>query len=140
MQRVQVCEELDAPVQRAWALVQDFGDISAWARGRVVRVEGTGVGMARHIDGLAGRVVERCETYNDTKHVFSYRLLESPWPVSNYVGSVRLTANGPNKCVIEWAATFETDAPDPEAVRKGVESSFRDGFIPRIRQNLALQV
>jgi hypothetical protein len=139
METVNVREELNAPVEKAWVLIRDFGDISAWAKGRIVRLEGTGVGMVRHIDGASGRVVERCEAHSDAEHSFSYRLLQSPWPVSDYQGCVRLTDNGPNSCVIVWSATFEAHGQDPQGLRKGVESTLRDSFIARIRQNLGAQ-
>jgi hypothetical protein len=86
MERVHVREHLDAPIDAVWKLIRDFGDISAWAAGRVVRVDGAGVGMLRHVDRPAGRVVERLETHDDDTHTFSYRLLESPLPTTNFVG------------------------------------------------------
>jgi len=59
MQRAYVREELDASIEAAWDCLRDFADISAWARGRVVTTEGTGVGMIRHVDTSNGRAVER---------------------------------------------------------------------------------
>jgi hypothetical protein len=134
MERVHVQEELDAPVGAVWRLIRDFGDISAWAAGyRLVRVDGAGVGMIRHIDGTAGRFVERLETHDDGAHTFSYRLLESPLPATNFVGSVRLTPSGPARCLIEWAAEFDASAP---TLRDRIENGYRNVFIGTIRRTL----
>lgn len=135
MERVHVYEELDAPIDTVWKLIRDFGDISAWAAGRIVRVDGAGVAMVRHIDGPAGRFVERCETHDEAAHTFSYRLLESPLPATNFVASVRLTAVAPERCAIEWAAEFE--AASAPTLRGRIENGYRNVFISNIRRTLS---
>jgi hypothetical protein len=133
LERVHVQEELDASIDAVWRLIRDFGDISAWAAGRLVCVEGEGVGMVRHIDGPAGRFVERLETHDDSAHAFSYRLLESPLPATSFVGRVRLTSGGPARCIIEWAADFDTSTPE---LRDRIENGYRNVFIGNIRRTL----
>jgi hypothetical protein len=133
MERVHVQEELDAPIDAVWRLIRDFGDISAYAAGRLVRVDGAGVGMIRHADGPAGRFVEQLETHDDGAHSFSYRLLESPLPATNFVASVRLTPRGPARCIIEWAAEFDSSAP---TLRDRIENGYRNVFIGNIRRTL----
>jgi hypothetical protein len=135
MQRAYVREELDASIEAAWDCLRDFADISAWAQGRVVTTEGTGVGMIRHVDTANGRAVERCEAHDDQAYTFSYRLLESPWPFRNYVATVRLTSAGPHRCVIEWSSTFDTDVPEG-SMRTQVEQAYRDRFIAKLRDTL----
>ena len=136
MERVYVREQLDAPIEVVWGLIRDFGDITAWASAaRVVRTEGTGVGMIRHIDGPAGRFVERCEAHDDAAHAFAYRLLESPLPANNFVANVRLTAVAPECCIIEWGAEFE--APAAPDLHDRIEEVYRDGFIGTVRKTLS---
>jgi hypothetical protein len=137
MERAHVCEEVDATIDTVWKVIRDFADVSAWASGRVVHVEGAGVGMVRHIEGPGGRFVERCESHDDAAHIFSYRLLESPVPVTNYVGTVRLTAVGARRCAIDWSAQFEPKDPaSATALRTAIENVFRGGFIVRLRDRL----
>ena len=136
MERAYVREELEASVDAVWKLLRDFADVSAWARGRVVRVEGGGVGMVRHIDGPAGRFVERCEAHDDAARTFSYRLLESPVPATNFVATVRLTPSGPKSCVIEWMAEFETDSASAADLRTAIENVYRGSFISKLRDTL----
>ena len=77
-QKVYVQEEIEADVINVWQLIRDFSEISAWGPGEVVKTEGLGVGMIRHIDFNSEMLVERCEAHNDDQMSFSYRLLESP--------------------------------------------------------------
>lgn len=128
-------EEINGRAETIWQLIRDFGDISACARGRVVRTEGTGIGTVRQIDGAAGAVVERCEAHDEAAMTFTSRLLASPWPLTNVV-TVKLTATAPGKTTIEWSSSFETDAKDVEGIRAEIENAFRNSFIVRLRESV----
>jgi hypothetical protein len=130
---IYVREDIDGRAETVWQLIRDFGDISAWARGKVVRIEGMGIGMVRYVEGAAGCVVERCEAHDEAAMTFTYRLLESPWPFTNVV-TVKLTASAPGKTTVEWSSRFETDADHVEDIRAEIESAFRNRFISRLRE------
>ncbi len=135
-QEVHVREKIDRPVERVWQSMRDFGDISAWARGRVIRTEGTGVGMLRYVDSADGPVVERCEAHDEAAMAFAYRLTESPWPMTDYVATVKLKESDPGKTAIEWSSTFEIEGDGGEGIRSGIERLYRDGFIARLRKSV----
>ncbi|MEJ6024293.1 SRPBCC family protein [Ramlibacter sp. PS4R-6] len=130
-------EEIAAPIAEVWALLRNFGDIEIWAKARVVRVDGTGVGAIRHVEGSAGPVVERCEAHDEAAHSFSYSLVESPWPLANYVATVRLASLGANRCAIEWSANFDPTPGAPPDIRELVEKTFRGNFIANLRKGVA---
>ncbi len=135
--KVQVQEELPSNVNNVWQLLRDFGNIKAWATGNVVKIEGSGVGMIRHIEFDLDKVVERCEAHDDNDMTFTYRLLESPWPMSNYVATVILTSAGPEETLIEWSSSYQAEPEQAEAVRNLIESTYRIGFIARLRKTLS---
>jgi len=138
MEHACVKEEIDAPIAAVWSLMRDFGDIGAWAPGaRVVQIDGTGVGAIRHVEGSAGHVIERCEAHDEAGHSFSYSLVESPWPLANYVATVRLTPLDPGRCAIEWSANFDPTPAAPPDVRDQVEMMYRDRFISNLKKSLA---
>ena len=139
-EEVYVKEEIDGPVDTVWPLIRDFGDISAWARGKVIRTEGTGIGMIRHVDSADGRVIERCEAHDEAVMTFTYRLLESPWPMTDYVATVKLTDSEPGKTEIEWSSAFETDRDEGERIRSGVERLYRDAFIAQLRESVERKI
>jgi hypothetical protein len=137
-QKVYVQEEIEADANSIWQLIRDFSEISAWGPGEVVKTEGLGVGMIRHINFNSEMLVERCEAHNDDQMSFSYRLLESPWPIADYVAIVVLTPEGPNKTLIEWSSVYQSTSESTEATeatRKFIENTYRKGFIARLRKN-----
>src|SRR4029453_12978761 len=109
MATVAIRDELVAPIERVWACFADFGDLSAWAPGRSrVPVEGHGVGAVRTVAGEGGPTVrERLEAYDPADHAFSYAMLESPFPFTDYVATVRLRDLGGGRTSFEWSRTFE---------------------------------
>jgi hypothetical protein len=137
-QQVHVQEEIEADATTVWQLIRDFSEISAWGPGEVVKTEGAGVGMIRHIDFNSEMLVERCEAHNDGQMSFSYRLLESPWPISDYVAKVILTAESLNKTRIEWSSVYQSTLESTEATeatRNFIENTYRKSFIARLRKN-----
>ena len=138
--KVQVKEELPADVNIVWQHLRDFGDIKSWATGKIVKKEGSGVGMIRHIAFDLDKVVERCETHDESNMTFTYRLLESPWPMSDYVATVILTSSGPGKTLIEWSSNYQADQDKAEAVRNLIESTYSMGFIARLRKTVLKQL
>jgi carbon monoxide dehydrogenase subunit G len=138
-QQVNVEEEIATDAANVWQLIRNFGDISAWASGIVVNTQGSDVGMIRQLDFNSDKIVERCEAHDDALMSFTYRLLESPWPMSDYVATVTLTRAGPDKTLIEWSSTFQAVPEQAEAARNLVENTYRKGFIARLRKTVARQ-
>src|SRR4029453_14560828 len=113
MATVAIRDELVAPIERVWACFADFGDLSAGAPGRsrvAARgpVEGRGGGPGGTAAGEGGPTVrERLEAYDPADHTFSYAMLESPFPFTDYVATVRLRDLGGGRTSIDWSSTFE---------------------------------
>ncbi len=138
METVHVREELDAPLEKVWPAIREFGDIRAWApEAKVLGIEGEGVGSIRRIDTPGGVFVERLESRDDASHRFSYAILESPGPFRDYVAVVQLSALGDERCSIEWSCEYEIDPEVADGIRKVVEGTYRDGFIAALRKTLA---
>jgi len=138
MATVVIRDELVAPIERVWAAFADFGDLSAWAPGRSrVPVEGRGVGAVRTVEGDGGPPVrERLEAYDPTGHTFTYAMLESPFPFTDYVATVRLHDLGGDRTSIEWSSRFEPRGLPTEQVEQMIEGIYRM-FIARLKETLA---
>jgi uncharacterized protein YndB with AHSA1/START domain len=132
-----VRDELAAPIERVWACFADFGDLSAWAPGRTrVPVEGRGVGAVRTVEGDgAPRVRERLEAYDPAAHTFSYAMLESPFPFTDYVATVRLRDLGGGRTAIDWTSTLEPRGVSGAEAAQIVEGIYRV-FIARLKETL----
>ena len=98
---VSVREELEAPADRVWACLRDFGDLSAWApKSKLLSMEGEGVGAVRRVDTSGSLFVERCIAHDDERRRFGYTVLRSPLPFRNYVAHVAVTELAPGRSAI----------------------------------------
>ncbi len=136
MTKVKVSDDFDASIDQVWALIKDFGNLSAWApNAKITYLEGEGIGAIRHVDTAIGHFKERCEAHDDANYSFSYALLESSVPLKDYVATVKLKETGPRSCAIEWASVFEpVDVSEGEMIRI-VEQTYA-GFISAIKNAL----
>ena len=100
-------------------------------------VKGEGAGAVRRIDTGGGIFVERCEAYDAEERRFSYKILESPVPFRDYVATVQLTELDGGRCAIEWSCEFGVEPEAAEAMRAGVENTYRKGFIAALAKSLA---
>ena len=133
-----VRDELTAPIERVWGCLADFGDVSAWAPGPVrVTVEGDGVGAVRTVDGNdAPAIRERLVAYDPVGHMFSYEMLDSPFPFTDYVATVRIASVGASRTAIEWSSSFEPRGVSAEEAAQTIESIYKV-FIERLKDSLA---
>jgi len=137
MAKVAIRDEIDAPIERVWACFADFGDLSAWAPGRSrVPVEGRGVGSVRTIEGDGPTVRERLEAYDPRGYTFSYAMLESPFPFTDYLATVLLADLGGGRTSIDWSSTFEPRGIPADQVGQMIEGLYRM-FIGRLKETLA---
>ncbi|MDR2265365.1 MAG: SRPBCC family protein [Enterobacter asburiae] len=103
-----------AGVDRVWKTLRQFGRISEWHPAiHSSEIE------ENHPDGLPGckrRLVladgavlrEQLLMVDEGRQTFSYRFIESPLPVNNYVATISLIPlSGRNETVIVWHASFE---------------------------------
>jgi hypothetical protein len=136
MEQVYVKEGLPASAEAVWQLIRDFHDISAWASsGRILETNGDGVGAVRHVQTPLGLAVERCEMHDEQGREFSYALLESPWPLKNYVATVKVSPASESQCDIEWSSQY--DAPPGMSLKEEVEKMYRHSFINTLRKTLS---
>lgn len=132
-----VTENLPASAETVWSLIQDFGDMAAWApEAKLVSIEGFGQGAVRVVDTRVGTFRERCEAHDPSERSFAYRLLESPMPYDDYVAIVTLTPIDDDHCQIEWKGTFELREGNESKAAQVVEGVYRDGFIAALRNTI----
>lgn len=110
---------LNADASRVWQMLRQFGRISEWHPSIISSEIEDG-----QPDGLPGcyrRLVlengeilrEQLLMADEDRQSFSYRFIESPLPVDNYVATVSLVPlTGRNETVIIWQASFEVRSAD----------------------------
>ena len=139
-QKVEVSTEVNAPADKAWAVVSNFQDLS-WLPG-VAKVEGTGneVGAERTITLANGEVIkEKLDKFQPDKMMLMYRMdgdNVKALPVTNYSSRLTVKDAGGGKSTITWWGAFYRGYPnnDPppelndEAAIKAVSGLYKTGL------------
>ena len=121
MTKVKVSDDFDASIDQVWALIKDFGNLSAWAPdAKITKLEGEGIGAIRHLDTAIGRFKERCEAHDDGNYSFSYALLESSMPDLQFLGFIPFKGDI-IEADLEGRPPFEKDREGLEAVKAMIE-------------------
>ncbi len=136
MARVYVSSVINASADRVWDRVRDFNALPKWhPRIRDSRIEealpSDKVGCVRNFHLQNGdNLREQLLGLSDYDMFYTYAILESPMPLSDYVATLRLTpVTEGERCFIEWSAEFSC-APDTESdLVSGIGNDvFQGGF------------
>jgi len=113
-QQLQVSKSvtIEAPIATVWAKVKDFNALNGWlpavAKDEIVEGNNNEVGAVRLLTlGDGGTIKEKLLAYDEAAHSFQYSILEGVLPVSDYVSTLALTADGETKTTVTWSSTFQ---------------------------------
>jgi hypothetical protein len=137
MAHVVVREEIDAPRDRLWGLVADFGNVGWIPGGESARTEGAGPGMVR-ILGMGGAEIREClESRDDAARTIVYTIAQGlPLPLTDYRATMTVRSAGDRRSELEWSCTF-TPAGVPEGEAKAQVEDLYHMMIGWIRDYLA---
>jgi carbon monoxide dehydrogenase subunit G len=108
MASVKVSDRIDAPADKVWDLIGDFGGISRYSTGfKSVTCEGRGVGAVRTITlPNEAQIQERCELLDPVRRTLDYSIVAGSLPLTGYLARIQLFEDGAGTR-IEWSSTFE---------------------------------
>ena len=125
--------ELAVPPAKAWQAIQDFGAWQTWhpvlATDEIIKGKNNDKGTVRVLttkDG--GKITEELTAYSAAAMTYSYRIVESPLPVTDYVSTLKVSKSKSGSTVT-WSSTFKAKSgtPDDEA-RKVMTGVYRAGL------------
>ena len=136
MPRVYVSAVIEAPAARVWTVVRDFDALPRWV---------PAVAESRIEDGLPAdrvgcvraftlrnreRFREQLLALSDYEYSVTYSILESPFPLTDYVATLRLfPVTDTDATFAEWQAEFECAAERAGALQRAIgEGVFRAGL------------
>jgi uncharacterized protein YndB with AHSA1/START domain len=120
---------LAAPALSVWQLLEDFGSIQRWwpVDGRIriakVDIEGTGVGMIRHIHnhGATHAISERLDLLDPQSRTLVLSIIGTRPPgITGYIAEAHVVDVAENQCRMDYRALITTSGVDDEKVRAGV--------------------
>jgi len=129
MARVYASDIINLPVDKVWAYARDYNGHHQWhPRIKDSVIEGGGpsdqVGCVRafHVDD-GGFLRERLLAHSDLDRRFTYNIIVSPMPVTNYVATFHcLPVTAGDRTFVEWSAEFDVPAADEAHIKDVVQN------------------
>ncbi len=92
--------------------------------------EGEGEGAVRRLSITGGgTIIERLESVNDDERRYSYSIVDSPLPVSNYKATISVREQGDGSAtVVEWSSEFSPSGASESDAAKVVQGIYDAGF------------
>ncbi len=136
MINVSVTADFDAPSDRLWQLVADFGDVS-WMPGMdAVRVEGNGPGMTRFLPAGEQEIHEHLESIDQDRRSLVYTIPRNiPFAVTGYRATMQVEDAAPGSR-LTWSCECSPDGISDEEARATLEGLYTM-MIGWIRDHLA---
>ncbi|MDT4288517.1 SRPBCC family protein [Methylomonas sp. MO1] len=123
LKTVTISKTMSIPTETVWSAIAGIGGLERWFP--VIsdcRVIGNGVGATRILTLVAGgEMTDRIELIDDGNRRFQYNRIESPFPVSHYLGTVTVGEAVDGGSMLEWVVDIEA-----EAISDGVAGLERD--------------
>lgn len=103
---------LDVPPSTAWALLGDFNGLNRW-HPVVTNSELTNSGQRRILTlGDGAQIKETQINHNDSAMEYTYKITESPLPVSDYVSTIKVERNAKGTSNVTWSSSFNAAGVD----------------------------
>ena len=121
--------EVGASVDEVWKLVSDFGGMIEALMGVPAELEGEGIGQTRTLPTGGEPMVERLEALDEDAKMLQYSIVSGPFPVTDYLSTMKLSAVGDDRTKIEWSSTFEpAEGTSQDEAEKMVAGVYKGGI------------
>lgn len=110
MTQLSVTKTINVPAAKVWEKVSSFRAIEDFSPIEKSVTEGEGVGATRQCympDGA--EISERLELVDDATMTLQYKITEGPFPITDYLSTVKVKAVGDNTCEVTWGSEFNVD-------------------------------
>ncbi|MEO6094159.1 MAG: SRPBCC family protein [Fibrobacteria bacterium] len=113
----EVCE-INAPAETVWKKVNNFGDLGAWHPAvkttEIISGENNKVGAIRLLTLQDGATLkETLLSYDEKKTEYSYNIIESPLPISEYTSTVSVGKDKKGMSKVTWSGHFKRKDVSP---------------------------
>lgn len=133
--------DIQAPVDKVWAAVKDFDSLNKWhpgfAKDEIVQGTNNTPGAVRSLTIKDGPTfTEKLLTFDEARHSYSYRIIESPLPLRDYVSHLSVKPGAKGGSRVTWSGTFKRkstadtppDAENDDAAVKLITGVYEGGL------------
>lgn len=121
--------DIPVPATEVWQLIGGFDSLPDWLP-YIPRSELSEGGRVRHLanpDG--GVIVERLMAFSEKDRSYSYHILESPFPQTDYLSTLRVVEiDGGKGARVEWSGTFTPAGVTDVEVSALFQQIYEDGL------------
>jgi uncharacterized protein YndB with AHSA1/START domain len=118
-----------APPEEVWQMISEFCAIAEWhpVVGECAESEEDGVAMRTLTTVDGGVLIERRVQYSDEGMSYTYEIVESPLPVTDYVSTLAVMA-GANGSLITWSGEFAANGAEDEQAIEVISGIYQSGL------------
>ena len=111
--------EVDAAPAEVWALIGPFCSIEKW-HPAIASCTEEGNPPTRTLHAKDGKTVfvEPEVARSDEEHYYSYAFLSSPFPVTDYMATIRVVPKGAGRSIVIWNGSYVPNAGKAEEANK----------------------
>jgi mxaD protein len=130
---------INAPAEKAWEKISNFGDLGAWhpavAKTEITAGKNNHKGAKRLLTLQDGGTIKETLTAYDASHkTMSYVITESVLPVTAYHSTLHVYTNGADKSVVVWESDFLPKAPNDEKAASDTINSIYDAGLSNLKK------
>lgn len=121
--------DVSAPPAKVWQTIGDFCGIGSWHPAVQTCAPSTKEGKPVRTLSLkgGGTIVEQQLARDDKKMDYTYTILQSPLPVSDYKSTIMVMPNGSGSKV-QWQGTFKAKGADDAKARDVINGIYDAGL------------
>jgi hypothetical protein len=128
MATAQASIQIPATPDEVWQRIGGFDSLPDWLPYIPHSALSDG-GRVRTLANPAGdAIVERLLAFDHTARSYSYTILQSPFPVTGYVSTLQVRADGAAGSVVEWSGRFVPGGISDEEASQLFGGIYRDGL------------
>lgn len=127
---VAVTRQLRATAEDVWAAIEAVGRLDVWfpsISGCVVAGSGVGARRRLTLDGGLGEMIDIVRSIDREGRRLTYERVESPFPVTSYLGSVEVFTSFDGRAVVAWTVDLECEPDVAEGVAGLLHGAIGDG-------------
>jgi hypothetical protein len=129
MTKVSMTTHIPISAEKVWDIIGHINALPDWHPG-VDSSELEEGGKVRRLTLVGGgTIVERLERVDDSGHVYRYSIVESPFPVSNYVAELHVKPDDDDTgCTVEWSSKFDPKGASTKDAMELIQGMYQAGF------------
>jgi hypothetical protein len=106
MAKASATVRIPVSADKIWQLAGGFLSLPDWLPLIAKSVPDEG-GRIRHLTTQDGaQISERLETYDNQARTYSYSITQGPFPVTGYLATLKVNADGDDASVVQWSGVF----------------------------------